>query len=392
MMEKRMEEQFNKRFQAIPKLFRSPGRINIIGEHTDYNDGFVLPAAIDKAIYIAAGSRKDEVIELYSAEFNESCRIAISSLAKTGQHWANYILGVVDELLRRGYAVSGFNMIVDGDLPIGAGLSSSAAVECATVFALNDLFQLQLSKLEMVTIAQKAEHNFAGLQCGIMDMFASMFGRKDHAIKLDCRSLQYDYVPLKLEGMKIVLLNTNVKHSLASSEYNTRRKQCEQGVAWINEKYPEVTSLRQASEKMLDECVVPKDKIVAMRCRYIIQEIQRVQVACEALKKNDFVTLGRQLFATHQGLSKSYGVSCNELDYLVNAVQNHPAVIGARMMGGGFGGCTINLVKEESIASLVAQVSKQYEEATQLPLSAYVVEIENGTSAVDNKALQLLNS
>ena len=243
-------------------------------------------------------------------------------------------------------------------MPLGAGLSSSAAVECATVFALNELFELQLDKMQMVKLAQAAEHAFAGVKVGIMDMFASMFGKKDNVIKLDCRSLQYEYVPFHLSGIKIVLFNTNVKHSLASTEYNTRRKECEQGVEWIKENQPEVNSLRDATIEMLDAFVLPKDKLVYKRCRFIVEEIQRLLQACEDLKRDDISALGKKMFATHDGLSKDYEVSCKELDFLVDAVRNNANVFGARMMGGGFGGCTINLVKEEAVEDLIQDISK----------------------------------
>jgi len=241
--------RFHYIFNAEPIVTRSPGRVNIIGEHTDYNEGFVLPAAIDKSIYVAVSKREDDQIHLYANEFDEALTFHLDELKTTKEKWPDYLLGVADQLRKRKYETGGFNLLLDGEVPIGAGLSSSAAVECATVFALNELFSLNLAKLEMVHIAQKAEHNFAGVMCGIMDQFASMFGRKDHVIKLDCRSLQYEYVPLNLQGIKIVLLNTNVKHSLSSSAYNTRREQCEQGVAWVRENLPEINSLRDINIK-----------------------------------------------------------------------------------------------------------------------------------------------
>jgi galactokinase len=296
--------------------------------------------------------------------------------------WTDYVLGVVDQLSGRGMAIGGFDLALDGDIIIGAGLSSSAAVECSVVYALNELFALGLSKTEMVKIAQAAEHEFAGVKCGIMDQFASMFGREGYAIRLDCRSLEYEYVPLQMKGIKIVLLNSNVSHSLASSEYNTRRQQCEQGVAWIKEHVPEVRSLRDATPEMLRTYVQHRDALVYRRCTYVLEENLRLQAACDDLKKGDMQALGQKMFRTHEGLSREYEVSCSELDWLVQYVRQEKAVLGARMMGGGFGGCSINLVKEEMIDTLVDRVSDQYRKATGLTLDAYVVEIADGTSAV----------
>jgi galactokinase len=250
---------FKNRFDdAQTVTVRSPGRVNIIGEHTDYNEGFVLPASIDKACYVTAGKRKDDAIGLYSVEFMENAESGIHKITPV-KGWPNYILGVADQLIKRNYPVSGFNLAVSGDVPIGAGLSSSAALECATAVALNELFQLNISKMELADIAQKAEHSFAGVNCGIMDQFASIFGKKDHVIKLDCRSLEYEYVPLAMAGYKIVLLNTNVKHSLASTEYNKRRRECEAGVALVHEKFPAVNSLRDITPVMLEEILKPVD-------------------------------------------------------------------------------------------------------------------------------------
>ncbi len=272
-------------------------------------------------------------------------------------------------------------LVIDGDVPIGAGLSSSAAVECATIFALNEVFGLGLDRLKMVPLAQKAEHVFAGVNCGIMDQFASMFGKKDHVIKLDCRSLDYEYVPFKLDGYKIVLFNTNVKHNLASSEYNTRRKQCERGVSLVRDAHPGVKSLRDVSMQMLKDHVEPVDPLVYQRCKYVVQENERLLEACEDLKRGDIKALGKKMYHTHHGLSYYYDVSCKELDFLVEYVKKIPAVAGARMMGGGFGGCTINLVQEDAIEKLIQGISLAYEEAMGLPLTAYIASIEDGTSA-----------
>jgi galactokinase len=379
-MIKRITTSFLEKYAEEPAVFRSPGRVNILGEHTDYNEGFVLPAAIDKNIYIAISKRKDNIINLYASDFDESFEGDINNVQISTTQWANYILGVVDQLQKKGYTLGGFNAVVDGDVPIGAGLSSSAAVECATIYALNEIFELGLDRLQMVPLAQKAEHVFAGVNCGIMDQFASMFGKKDHVIKLDCRSLEYEYVPFKLDGYKIVLFNTNVKHNLAASEYNTRRQQAERGISLIAALHPHVKSLRDVNMDMLKEYVEPVDPLVYQRCKYVVEENERLLGACEDLKHGDIKALGEKMFQTHHGLSYYYDVSCKELDFLVEYVKNIPAVAGARMMGGGFGGCTINLVKEDAIEQLVKDISIAYSEAMKLPLTAYIASIEDGTS------------
>ncbi|HRN57970.1 MAG TPA: galactokinase, partial [Agriterribacter sp.] len=271
---------------------------------------------------------------------------------------------------------------LDGDIIIGAGLSSSAAVECSVLYALNELFGLGLSKIEMVKMAQAAEHEFAGVKCGIMDQFASVFGKADHAIRLDCRSLEYQYVPLHMEGIRVVLFNSNVSHSLASSEYNTRRQQCEQGVAWVKKHMPEVQSLRDVSLEMLQEYVLPKDALIYKRCKYVLQENLRLLAACDDLKKGDIRALGQKMFRSHEGLSREYEVSCNELDWLVQYVRNEKAVLGARMMGGGFGGCSINLVKDNAIDALAEKISAEYRLATGLTLGVYAVQIADGTERI----------
>lgn len=387
--EKTIAESFRKIFQTTeaPVIVRSPGRVNIIGEHTDYNDGFVLPAAIDKAAYVAVTKRNDQVVSLFATDFNEAHETTLDKIVKTDKHWPDYILGIIDQLQKTNAAIGGFNLLVAADIPIGAGLSSSAALECATVFALDGLFGLRLTKAEMAHIAQHAEHEFAGVKCGVMDMFASLFGKKDHVISLDCRSLFYEYVPLKLDGYKLLLLNTNVKHKLSSSAYNTRRQQCEQGVAWVKEHVPAVKALRDVTTAMLDSYVLPKDQLIYQRCKYVVDENNRLLQACADLKKGDVQALGEKMFATHEGLSKAYEVSCKELDFLVDHVKDNKAVLGARMMGGGFGGCTINIVKESAIEKLVETLAPAYKNATGLDLSYYVVAVEDGTRIVSKKEL-----
>jgi galactokinase len=374
---------FTASFQQTPLVVRSPGRINIIGEHTDYNEGFVLPAAIDKAAYVAISLRDDDEIHLLAADLDERFSTTVSEHQPVrGTSWPNYLLGSAAQFVKRGVNLPGFNAVLTSDVPIGAGLSSSAAVECATVFALNELLHTHIDRLTMVQMAQKAEHEFAGVMCGIMDQFASMMGKKDHVIKLDCLSLEYEYLPLQLQGYKVLLLNTNVKHSLAGSEYNLRRQECEAAVQLIQPHHPEVRSLRHVTEAMLDQYVGPLHPLTDKRSRYVVQEIQRLQQACQALQQGDVKKLGRLMFETHEGLSRMYEVSCRELDWLVDQVKDNEAVLGARMMGGGFGGCTINLVKEDQIEPLLATLTPAYESAMQLPLTHYIATIDNGTEII----------
>lgn len=361
-------------------MAKSPGRINLIGEHTDYNEGFVLPTAIDKAIYVAVAARDDDKIVLYAEDFSEYFESTVDTVSPSDKGWPNYILGVVDQLNKLNLAVKGFNLYVDGDVPLGAGLSSSAAVECATGFALNELFHFGLSRQEIAKIGQMAEHTFAGVKCGIMDQFASVLSKEDFVIKLDCRSLEYEHVPLLLGDYELVLFNTNVKHSLASSAYNDRRNSCEQGVAWLQEAYPDVLSLRDATVEMMEAVVKPRDEEVFTKCKYVVEENMRVELACEALKSGDIEEMGRQMFVAHQAISQDYQVSCAELDFLVDYMKNQPEAVGARMMGGGFGGCTINIVQKGHAERIAKQVSPAYKEAFGLELEAIFVAASGGST------------
>lgn len=378
------QQQFVDLFQTAPKVYRSPGRINIIGEHTDYNQGFVLPAAIEQAAYVAISPREDNELHLYATSMQEMIVLQLENLAPRSGAWSNYIAGVADQMIRKRYLIRGFNLVLHSNVPIGAGLSSSAAIECAVAFALNECFDCGLDRLQLVYLAQKAEHEFAGVQCGIMDQFASMMGKRNHLIKLDCRSLAYEYIPFELGNHTMVLFDTNVKHSLAATAYNERRQQCEQGVQWIAAHLPHVQTLRDADMDMLEQFVLPKDSLVYRRCAYIVKEIQRVEAACKALQAGDLNALGQLMYETHAGLSMDYEVSCTELNLLVDLVKDRPGVIGARMMGGGFGGCTLNLVESDRVAELVHAVQISYERATNLPLNYYLVSAADGSGRVDH--------
>ena len=381
MGEYRVPEQLKKFVTEKTIIVRSPGRINLIGEHTDYNDGFVLPAAIDKAVYVTIEQVPGTKLFLHSVDFNESVEIELTAIKPVPGHWSTYILGVADQFVQKAKQVSGFKLNIYGDVPLGAGLSSSAAVECAVAFALNKILNAGFSRKELALMAQAAEHTYAGVKCGIMDQFASLFGKKDNVIRLDCHSLDYEYFPLELNEYVVVLFDTQVKHSLASSEYNVRREQCEAGVALIQQKYPQVKNLRDTTIEMIKECISPGD-IVYNRCKYVVEEIIRLQTGCGDLQRGDLMAFGQKMYATHHGLSKYYEVSCKELDYLVEYVQQSRDVIGARMMGGGFGGCTINIIKKSSVEGLVSELTVAYLENMGKELKHYMVNIEDGTSII----------
>lgn len=360
---------------------KAPGRINLIGEHTDYNEGFVMPAAIQKAATVYIEKREDSAIHLFAEDLQESYTLNLDTVAKSSKDWANYIIGVIVQFQKLVTIPAGFTLRLKSDVPIGAGLSSSAAIECAVAFAINELFALGLDRMQLTKMAQKAEHEYAGVLCGIMDQFASMFGKKDQVILLDCKTMHYQYYPLKLANYDIVLLDTQIKHALASSEYNTRRAECEQGIVLIQQKYPTTKSLREVSMDMLNECVDSSQmKKVYNRCKYVIEEIERTQAAAKDLQEGQLAAFGKKMFATHDGLSVFYEVSCPELDFLVKEVKDNPNIIGARMMGGGFGGCTINLIKKEATASVVQKLVASYHKTFQKNLLSYEVNIDDGAS------------
>lgn len=378
-----VKEKYEELFGSSPLVVHSPGRVNLIGEHTDYNQGLVLPAAINKNIVLAIGKREDDEIHLYSVDEDQSHVANLNKLERSDLLWPDYLLGVVQQLTKRGYKVGGFNAVFAGDIPIGAGLSSSAALECATAFALSELHSLNIDKLDLALIGQAAENEFVGVKCGLMDQFASVFGKERHLVKLDCADFSYEYIPFNNPDLKIVLFDTRVKHSLASSAYNERREQCEYGVSLIQKHHPEVKSLRDATLEQLDQYVKPVDEVVYNRCRYVVSEIKRLQDGCEDLKKDDFKTFGKRMFETHDGLQHLYEVSCDELDILVDLVRDNDAVLGARMMGGGFGGCTINLVKADQAEQVAKEVSEAYLKRTGKEAKVYIAQISSGSGILN---------
>ena len=394
--------QFSNHFNYNAALVvKSPGRINLIGEHTDYNHGFVLPAAIDKYIEVAIAKRTDGVLHMVALDLGETIIVPMHNLQPHATAWVNYIIGVVDQVLntennhasieinlvsKRDNLAAGFDICIQGNIPLGAGLSSSAAVECAVLFAINELYQLSLSKMQMALMAQSAEHKFAGVHCGLMDMFASLHGQKNKAILLDCASLAYTYYPIELKDYSIVLFDTQIKHALASSEYNTRRVECEQGLKIIQEKYPTVKTFRDISMEQVEACMASNTSLnttkIYQRCKYVVEEIARVQLAVKDLQKGDMQAFGKKMFETHEGLSKLYEVSCSELDFLVEAVSNNENVLGARMMGGGFGGCTINIIKTTAVEEITKALTARYTQVMHKELAMYITSIEDGTQLV----------
>ncbi|WP_020533491.1 galactokinase [Flexithrix dorotheae] len=376
---------FEEQFGELPQLqIQAPGRINLIGEHTDYNEGFVLPASIDKYISFAInkGSR-DDLARVYSIDKKELYEFKLTQLdAIPSGGWRNYIIGVVAEMEKAGAKVKGFDCVFTGNLPQGAGLSSSAALECGLSYGLNEIFALGLSRLELVKCSQKAEHNYVGVKCGIMDQFTSMMGQENKVIRLDCRSLDYEYFPLELGDFTIVLCNTNIAHELASSEYNVRRAQCEEGVALLQKYYPEIKSLRDVDINMLQAHKSEMEDVIYRRCKYIVEENLRVLAFCDALNNADFESAGALLYQAHEGMRTEYEISCKELDFLVEFTKDKDFVVGSRLMGGGFGGCTINLVKQKDTAQFIEEISKVYLKEFDIQLGCYHVNIGSGVKSV----------
>lgn len=373
-----IKQAFERNNNCAYEMYSAPGRINIIGEHTDYNEGFVLPAAIDKRIYLAIAARNDTVVEIISTDYDEKVTFDIEDDRPFLPHWAVYPFGVVKELHAAGGILKGFNAVFGGDIPKGAGMSSSAAIESAFACAINSIFSLEMDKLSLAKIGQKAEHNFAGVRCGIMDQFASFFGKKDHVIRLDCRTLEHDFFPLALKGYELVLADTRVKHSLAASEYNTRRQQCEEGVRIIRKRHTHVHSLRDVSKQIMHQHQKALNKDVFNRCNFVVNENARVLQSCAALEAGDFQKLGKLMYESHEGLRHDYEVSCEELNILVDTAKKIQGVAGARMMGGGFGGCTLNLIQKKDVETFNRQCSKAFYAAFGKQPFFYSVKTDNG--------------
>lgn len=372
---------FEKSFGSSPqKIVLSPGRINIIGEHIDYNDGFVLPAAIDKVICFAFEKTNSDTSTIVAIDLDESFEINLENPVTLNEViWTNYFRGVLQQIQNKGLIIGNFNCVFSSTIPIGSGLSSSAALECGFLYGLNELFHLDILPVDLALMGQSAEH-WVGINCGIMDQFASVMGKENQVIKIDCRTLEYEYHKADFSDYSLVLFDSNVKHSLFTSAYNQRRQECEQGLAILTAHFPEVTSFRDATEEQLLSIQDTMSEDVFKRSHYVIKEIKRVTLACEALDRGDILTLGQLLFDTHEGLSKEYEVSCAELDMIVDTLKQDPAVIGSRMMGGGFGGCTINLIKKGEEDAIKTKLTQLYQAAFGIELKTYEVKISNGTS------------
>ncbi|HMC01175.1 MAG TPA: galactokinase [Flavobacteriaceae bacterium] len=371
---------FKDKFKTSPLVVNSPGRINIIGEHTDYNEGFVFPAAIDKSIVTAIAKTDDKLCSIYAFDNKESYQFSLENISsiKNG-NWRNYIIGVIAEIQKLGLKIEPFNLVFGGDIPSGAGLSSSAALENSIVFGLNEIFNLNLSKSEMILVSQLAEHNYVGVKCGIMDQYASMFGVPDHALLLDCRTQTATPFKVNFKDYQLVLINTNVSHNLVDAEYNDRRNVCERVAKKLN-----VKALRDATEEKLLKLKAQISNSEYQKALYIIQENNRVLKAAQMMKKNDLIGLGELLFKAHYGAQHQFKISCKELDFLIEKAIENPHVIGARMMGGGFGGCTINIVRKDYVNGFIENISKAYKEKFSIESSVYFIKLSEGTHILNH--------
>ena len=377
-MRERVEAKFKEVFGTDEgSVYASPGRVNLIGEHTDYNGGFVLPGAIDKGVMLKIRPNGTDKANVYAIDMDQMVTYPVIESEKPAPGWSHYVYGVNCEMQKVGAKLEGYDAVFAGDVPLGAGLSSSAALESAFAFALNDMFGCGLDKKVLVKVGQMTEHNYCGTKCGIMDQFASVFGKEGCLIKLDCSTMDYEYIPFHPKGYRVVLVDSKVKHELVDSPYNRRRESCERVVAEIAKTHPEVKLLADADFAMLEQVKDAVSQEDYMRATYVIGENNRLATTCAALQKDDYETVGEMVFATHQGLSKLYEVSTPEIDFL-NELAKGAGVTGSRIMGGGFGGCTINIVKDELYDAFIDQVFSQYEAKFGVAPAVYDVKISNG--------------
>ncbi|MEX2336405.1 MAG: galactokinase [Fulvivirga sp.] len=385
----RVKEKFEEMYAVSPLLVRSPGRINLIGEHTDYNDGFVLPAAIDKEIFFAVEKNGTDKHSVYSVNFDEHKSFSNSALVPVeGDEWINYFIGAVKVLEDISAKVSGVNCVLGGNIPTGGGLSSSAALTCGFIFALNKLFDLNLDRVQISQLARKVEHDFAGVQCGIMDQYANLFSQENSLLFINCGTMKFEPIPVNFEGVDIVLCDTRVKHSLASSAYNERLRECQEGLEVLKQVNGDLKSLSDASIKELDQVKDQLSSTVYKRCAYVLRENARVKDAVQAIHDNDLRKLGALLYESHEGLKNNYAVSCRELDILVDFTKDKEGVLGSRMMGGGFGGATINLVDARYTEEFMKEIDQYYFEKTGVRPNLFRTNICPGTSAIEIEDLK----
>jgi galactokinase len=383
-MAERLTSLFRKMFGADPCLFYAPGRVNLIGEHTDYNDGFVMPVAIGFYTWVAAGKRNDRVLHVYSGLFDEKVTLALDGLSGLPrQHWSDFVRGVAAVLQQAGHKLFGANLVIYGEIPLGAGLSSSASLEVALALALSNLAGLDLPRIEIAKLSQTAEHQYVGTRCGIMDQFAVSFGKAGNALMLDCRSLAYRLLPVPL-NLRLVVCNSMVRHELASGGYNLRRKDCETGVRFLQAHLPGVNALRDVGIEDLQRYEHLMPTLVYRRCRHVVTENRRVQKAASAFETGDAEQFGQLMYESHTSLRNDYEVSCQELDLLVELAASYPGVYGARMTGGGFGGCTVNLVLDESVSTFQERIAQDYSKKTGIMPAVYVCEPEQGADSLPN--------
>lgn len=380
-MKDQIVNAFREKFNSSPNLYFSPGRINLIGEHVDYNDGFVMPAAIDKGVWFAVAPNNTSIINCYSYDMKESLSVSYDDV-KPQDSWKNYILGVIHVMLENKLSIKGVDVVFGGNLPVGAGLSSSAAVECGLAFALNDIFQLGKSRKDLALMAQRAEHLYPGVKCGIMDQYASLMGQKNSIIMLDCRSIEHQYIPFNLHDHAVVLINTKVQHSLASGEYNFRRRQCAEGLNILKSKEASIESFRDVSPDHLETYKNEMDETVYNRCSFVVSEIERTRQASDYLTNDQIEEFGRLMYETHFGLSKLYEVSCDELDFLVEQAKLH-GITGSRVMGGGFGGCTINLIRKDAVDEVVTKITAAYKERFNIDAEVVTVIVSDGVHRIN---------
>ena len=381
-MEASISKRFAERFGSKPLVAAAPGRVNLIGEHTDYNKGYVLPGAIDKKVIVAIAPNRKHTINLFASQYNELLSFSAHDIHPVGG-WANYFLGMIHYLLPPEVPFTGLDLMIEGNIPLGAGMSSSAAICSGFGLALNEMYALKLSRMELALAGQQTEHHFAGVQCGIMDQFASLHGQAGQVMKLDCRDLKYEYIPFDYPDYKIILLNTMVAHTLAASEYNKRRHECQQGICILQKEFASIHSLRDASLSQLEAIKHEFSDTIYKRCSFVIRENMRVSDGSAMLINRDLKSFGKLMFEAHEGLSRDYEVSCEESDWLVSSAEKFRGTVGARQMGGGFGGCTINIVYHESVGAFVESMQAGYQQKFGKKPEAYITQIEEGARLIE---------